>query len=203
MAKTTKKSGKGKTVTIPAIKLKMMTIKVRNIEGSSYISGRFSPEKFKKMLDTQMKKAKGAKEPRDPEADFKGSLYPMPNGKGYGIPAIAFKKAMVGACRYTDGMTMAKASGAFFVMGDLLPIHGSDPIMRADTVKNANGGTDIRFRGEFRQWDVMIPIRLNPNVISDEQIVNLLAHAGFHVGVGERRPERSGDQFGQFEIVTK
>jgi hypothetical protein len=45
-------------------------------------------------------------------------------------------------------------------------------------------------------------IQFNANVISAEQIVNLLTLAGFGVGVGEWRPERNGS-FGRFHVATE
>ncbi len=54
-------------------------------------------EKAKKQITDKKK--------RTPESEFRASLYPMPDGNGYGFPAIAFKSAAVDACSHIDGVT--------------------------------------------------------------------------------------------------
>lgn len=68
-------------------------------------------------------------------------------------------------------------------------------------VRIALGTADIRYRGEFREWSADLAIRFNASVLSAEQITNLFNMAGFGVGVGEWRPERSGS-FGMFHVAT-
>ena len=157
-------------------------------------------EKAKKSIrDKQQKKAATKKETRDPEAEFKSSLYPMPDGHGFGFPAVAFKSAAVDACSHVDGITKVVARGAFHINEALLKIEGDEPTMREDMVRLAMGVADLRFRGEFKQWKVTIPLRYNASVISTEQIVNLFNTGGFAVGIGEMRPARNGS-FGMFHV---
>jgi hypothetical protein len=73
--------------------------------------------------------------------------------------------------------------------------------MREDMVRVGMGTADIRYRGEFKQWFTTIAVKYNANVMSAEQILNLMQTAGFAVGVGEWRPERDG-QFGRFHVAT-
>lgn len=158
-------------------------------------------EKTKKgMLDKQMKKAAPKKEAKDPHAQYLASLYNMPDGKGYGFPSIGFKGAAVSACRFSDGVKMTEARGAFHVEGELVRIDGT-PNMREDMVRIGMGVADIRYRGEFKQWKATLKIRYNMNSLSPEQIVNLFNTAGFGVGVGEWRPEKNG-QMGMFHVLT-
>lgn len=193
-------------VDIPRPQIEILEVPI--IGTSPYISHKWSAKAKKQIEDKQQKKAKGAREKRDPKAEFLASMYEIPGKKGvYGIPARAFKQAMVDACRYGRGMSMAFAKGAFFVMGDLLTIKGSKPTMREDFVKvpPRTGGADIRYRGEFKEWSVVIQIRFNANLVSPEQIVNLVSIAGFHVGVGEWRPSspmKPGNN-GMFEVARK
>jgi len=74
--------------------------------------------------------------------------------------------------------------------------------MREDMVRVGMGTADIRFRGEVSDWSIDFIIEYNPTVISCEQILGLLDLAGFSVGIGEWRPQRSGD-YGRFKILTK
>lgn len=150
------------------------------------------------MLAKQMKRAAPAKAAKDPEQDFLDSLYPMPDGDGYGFPAIAFKAAMVRAGTYLD-LKMTFLRGAFHVPGELVRIEGT-PEPREDMVRVGMGTADIRYRGEFMPWAVDLPVSFNANVISHEQIANLLVTAGFSVGVGEWRPEKNGS-YGMWELA--
>jgi hypothetical protein len=45
-----------------------------------------------------------------------------------------------------------------------------------------------------------LDIQYNARAISQDQLLNLINLGGFSVGVGEWRPERSGD-FGRFRVV--
>ena len=166
---------------------------------SSLICHNWDEKAKKQIKDKQQKKAAAKKEKRDPEAEFQASLYPMPDGNGNGFPTIAFKSAAVDACSHIDGVTKVLARGAFHINGKLLKIEGDEPTMREDMVRLKMGSADLRFRGEFEQWKVIIPIRYNASVISTDQIVNLFNTAGFAVGVGEMRPARNGSS-GMFHV---
>jgi hypothetical protein len=184
-------------ITIPKIDVRQMEITL--IGDSPLICHRWSEKAKKEMLDKQMKKAKTAKTAKDPDADYKASLYSHPDG-GYGFPCVGFKAAAVGACRFSDGMKMTEARGAFHVVGELAKIDGT-PSMREDMVRIAMGTADIRFRGEFKTWKTTLLVSFNASAISPEQIVNLFNLAGFGVGVGEWRPEKDGS-YGRFHVAT-
>lgn len=167
---------------------------------SPLICHAWSDKAKKQMLDKQMKKGKQAKEAKDPEQDFRDSLYPLAYAGSYGFPAVAFKSAAVDACSHVDGVTKVEARGAFHIIGDMVKIDGT-PTPREDMVKISMGTADIRYRGEFREWRATIRIRYNANVLSPEQIVNLFNTGGFAIGVGEWRPQRDGS-FGMFHVAT-
>lgn len=146
------------------------------------------------MLDKQMGKTKIGREPKDPVADFNASRYTSTEGWD-GIPATAFKAAMVAACRLVDGLTMTLAKQLFFVVGDGFTAKGVDlvrlvgePTMREDMVRNDSGVADIRFRAQYWPWSAELTIRFNANLINHENIASLVALAGSSVGVCEWRP---------------
>lgn len=184
-------------IDVPRIDVRQMEITL--VGDSPLISHKWSDKAKKEMLDKQMKKAKTAKEAKDPEQDFRASLYVHPDG-GYGFPAVAFKAAAVSACRFTD-VKMTEARGAFHVNGELAQIEGGEPVMREDMVRIAMGTADIRYRGEFREWRTTLTISYNASALSPAQIVNLMNLAGFGVGVGEWRPEKDGP-YGRFHVAT-
>lgn len=187
------------------LKIEVPRIDVGHIEltligDSPLISHRWSDKAKKQMLDKQMKKAKEGKSAKDPERDYQESLYEHPEG-GYGFPCVAFKAAAVGACRFSDGIKMTEARGAFHVVGELAKIDG-EPSMREDMVRVGMGTADIRYRGQFEKWSVRLLISYNKAALSPEQIVNLFNIAGFGVGIGEWRPEKDGS-YGRFHVATQ
>lgn len=185
------------TITLPRLNIQRITIRV--IGDSPLIMHKWSDKAKRMMLDKQMKKAKAAKEAKDPEQDFRDSLYEHPEG-GYGFPAVAFKSSAVDACSHVDGITKVEARGAFHIVGDMVKVEG-EPTPREDMVRIGMGTADIRYRGEFREWAATLSVRYNASVLSAEQIVNLFNTAGFALGVGEWRPQRDGS-FGMFHVAT-
>jgi hypothetical protein len=189
------------TITLQPIK--RQTMRVRIVGDSPLICHRFGEKARKQMLDKQMKKAQQSKEAKVPEDDFEAARYMTADGRD-GFPAAGIKKAIANAFRFADGMKKVEINGALHVQPgiELVPIDGPKPVMREDTVKISMGTTDIRFRPEYRAWSMEFDIVFNGRAISPEQIVNLVNIAGFGIGIGDWRPERSG-QFGMFHVATE
>jgi len=199
------------TVKIPPLDIRTMEIKL--VGDSPVIFHRWSDKARKEMLGKQMKEAKQAKAAKDPWQDFCESLYwltPRPDkpteadveGATFGAPSVWFKSAAVDACSHVDGVTKVQARGAFHVNGEFVEMHGDGPYMREDMVRIAMGTADIRHRGEFHDWHVVVSVRYNASVLSAEQIINLFNVAGFATGCGEYRPSRDGS-FGMFHVATE
>jgi len=186
------------TVTLPPLQIE--TVNVTLIGDTPLIVHRWSEKAKKQMLDKQMKKASAGKEAKDPERDFRESLYVLEDGT-YGFPIIGFKAAAVTACTSIGSMTKVAARQAFHVDGEFAVIEGDEPQMREDMVRVGMGTADIRYRGEFKNWWTTISVKFNANVMSAEQILNLMQTAGFAVGVGEWRPEKDG-QYGRFHVAS-
>lgn len=173
-------------------------IRLRLVGTSPLIVHKWSEKAKKQMLDKQMKRASQGKAAKDPEQDYRESLYIRDDGS-YGFPAVAFKAAAVRAGTYCD-MKMVFLRGAFHVEGDLVHIEG-EPEAREDMVRVGQGTADIRYRPQFPKWATEVAITYNSRALAAEQIVNLFEIAGFAVGVGEWRPEKDG-QFGRFQVET-
>ena len=195
-------------ISIPEIKIG--TFEIMLTGESPLICHAWSEKAKKEMLDKQMKKAtKPGKEAKDPWIDFCDSLYwltPKPKyptendikNARFGFPAVAFKSAAVDTCIKGSDISKVAARGAFHIGTDMVEILGT-PTIREDMVRVGMGTADIRYRGEFREWKVIIPIRYNTNALSTEQIINLFNVAGFAVGIGEWRPQKDGS-FGMFRV---
>lgn len=198
------------TIIIP--KLQIETAIITLVGDSPLISHKWSEKAKREMLDKQMGKAKGKKEPKNPWNDFLDTLYwiterPNEIAEGdfdplreatFGFPTIAFKAAAVGACSHVSNITKVEARGAFHVNGELVEIEGT-PEPREDMVRVGMGTADLRYRAEFKDWAAQVEVRYNKNVLSLEQIVNLFNTAGFAIGVGEWRPEKDGS-YGMFHV---
>lgn len=202
-------------IELPPLNIGLMEVTL--IGDSPLIVHAWSAKAKKEMLDKQMKKAKGAKEAKDPKADFEASMYRLADG-GYGFPSVAFKNAAVTAGTSVAGLTKIAARQAFHILGDdadiegafegsksrvnLARIEGGEPTMREDMVRVGLGTADLRYRPEFAEWHTKLLVRYNANVLSEAQILNLLNVAGFAVGIGEWRPEKDG-QYGMFHVATE
>jgi hypothetical protein len=183
-------------IVLPALRIEVVQLML--VGDSPLIVHAWSEKAKRQMLDKQMKRAKQAKEAKDPEADYQACFYRTPTG-AYGFPAIGVKAAMVGACRFVE-MKMTEARGAFHIDEEMLTVIG-EPQLREDMVRVGMGTADIRYRPEFRKWRIPVAVKFNGNAISAEQIANLLNTAGFAIGIGEWRPERNGS-YGRFHVAS-
>lgn len=210
----TKATAPTSTMTIPPLLLAEMCVTL--VGDTPLIVHAWSEKAKKEMLDKQMKAAKAGKTAKDPQADYLSSLYVLPGDPpGYGFPTVAFKAAAVTACTSIDGVTKVAARQAFHILGELVDVpmvYGDgktmradlvriigEPEMREDMVRVGMGTADLRYRGQFWPWSVVLRIRWNTTTLSVQQILNLLNTAGFGVGIGEWRPEKDGTN-GMFHV---
>jgi len=176
-----------------------------------YVS-RTTEDSTKEANEIGSKQKRSARPVRDPHEEYLGSLYPLEDIEGYGFPAIAFKRAIIGACRQVSNLDMTMANRIIFVKAPhiskgfgCVKIDGK-PSAREDIVRlsGIDKPPDIRWRGEFKQWSTILEIEFNASVISLQGIYTLVRFAGKCEGIGESRPSsprKSGDN-GQFEIAN-
>lgn len=201
-------------IELPALRIGLMEVTL--VGDSPLIVHAWSHKAKKEMLDKQMKQPKGAKEAKDPRADYDASMYRLSDG-GYGFPSVAFKAAAVTAGTSVAGLTKVAARQAFHILGEDVDITGAfegsvsrvnlariagTPQMREDMVRVGMGTADLRYRAEFPTWYARVLVRYNQGVLSESQILNLLNTAGFAVGVGEWRPEKDG-AYGMFHVASE
>lgn len=185
------------------------------IRGSSpYVQHRFwkkvgMMQKHKEGSSAKTKKDRSA---RDFEDEAKQATYRTAEG-WHGIPATAFRSAMIDACRLV-GLTMTRAKLAVFVEADgidldegcpLVKITKGKPKTRIDGVRNETGVTDMRARPMWTDWQAKVRVKFDLDILSPTDATNLLARAGMQVGVGEGRPNSKkshGCGWGTFEIVN-
>lgn len=219
-----------KTEIVEIRPLNIKKINIRIVGDTPLIMHKWSEKAKKEMLDSQMGKSKGKKKaPKSPADDFIRSMYwlnnepeyvekaseeermaafeaAIDNGARFGFPATAIKQAAISAA-FRMGWTKDKMSvrGAFFIDSDengLVEIHSEPPVMREDAVK-ISLTSDLRYRGEFRNWYADITISYNENgQYTLENIINMINAGGYVCGIGEWRPERDG-QYGMFHVAVE
>lgn len=178
-------------------RIDLQRMKLRIVGDAPLITHAWSTKAKKMMLDKQMKRGTQAKAAKDPMQDYEESIYRLPDGRA-GFPANGIKASAIRGAKGL-GMVMVDMKSAFHIDGDLLPIEG-EPQPREDMVRVGRGTADIRYRAEFPEWSIDLPITYNARAISVEQIVAMLDAGGFGTGIGEWRPEKDG-QFGRFHVV--
>jgi hypothetical protein len=184
-------------------KIGAQTLRVPIIGTAPLIVHNWSEKAKRQMLDNQQGKKK-VKEIRDPHADYEASLYRIANEGGghdlYGFPVLAFKSATIGGARFYDkSVTMTMLRQCMFFKGvttkadpaQLVHING-EPHMREDVVR-VGQGTDLRYRGEFSEWSAELVITYVTSTLSQQSVLSLIDAGGMGVGVGEWRPQRSGE----------
>jgi len=187
-----------KATTLAPERIDVRRMKVRIVGDSPLIVHAWSTKAKTMILDKQMKKGTQAKEAKDPQRDYEESMYRCPDGTP-GFPAIGVKAAAIRGAKGL-GMVMSDSRAAFHIDGELLPIDGT-PQPREDMVRVGMGTADIRYRAEFPQWAIDLPVTFNARIVSPEQIVAMLDSGGFGTGIGEWRPEKDG-QFGRFHVES-
>lgn len=198
---------KTEQVVIPRIEPKIVEIEI--VGTTPLLVNAWSKKARQMMLDKQMRKAKTGREAKNPEKDYKASLYVSTDG-WTGVPAGGVKGCLVNSCRATDiPMTLAKrmifvrSQGVTAGGQGLVRIYG-DHQMHESMVRIDSGGTaDIRFRACYPKWSMKLEIEFLASVLSAEQVANLVELAGFVEGLAEHRPgspkSNTGDN-GRFRI---
>jgi len=167
---------------------------------SPYVQNKFSAKALEQMKNKQEAGStgkKGAKrEAKDFQAAYEGAIHKTKDG-WVGIPAPAFRNAMISACR-TVGFMMTRAKLSVFVEADGFDQNDGDPLVKIIKgkprytemfVRNETGVADIRPRPMWDEgWQAYIRVRFDADQFTLEDVSNLLARAGLQVGIGEGRP---------------
>ncbi len=188
-------------ITLKPIARRRMTFGIRGT--SPLIMHQWSEKAKREMRDKQQggKKTK-TREKREPEAEAKAATYVDDNGR-IGIPGMAFKSALVTAAHKDIGIEKTLVRKALFLVtkdsDKILPIEGSDPVVREDMVRVGMGSADMRYRPEFSEWTCQIELEVDSELLQRDDVLALVDRAGFGVGICEWRPEKGGE-YGRFEI---
>lgn len=189
------------------------------IKGTApFVQHKFS-EKAKEMMITTMttpkaeRKSKSTRPPRDFDEEYEQAQHKTEEG-WVGIPCVAFRAAMIDACR-TCGIVMTRAKMSLFVIPDGIDKAEGTPLVRlyskkapekhTGLVRLETGVADVRMRPMWREWAAKVTIEYDADMITGESVYNLLDRAGRQIGVGEGRPfskNSVGQGWGTFVVVT-
>ena len=153
---------------------------------------------------TTEKVGKTKKSVRVPQDDF-NACRRFVDVKGKKVDAFdpaGFKKGMVHAATYLDGMTKVAARGGFHVCPgvDLIPLTlESEPTLREDVVRPPMQAPQIRWRPQYTPWGCNIEVHYIESFLSGSDIFNLLNWAGRVSGMGENRPQKGGN-WGMYRV---
>jgi hypothetical protein len=189
---------------IRLIRIEERTAAIPIVGVTPVIPHRWSEKSLRLMREAQSgSKARAKHAPKVPEEEAEAATYRLPDGRP-GIPATAFKAAIVGACRLFDGISLVQAKQAFFVNGEgseqLVAIDGT-PTLREDTPRNATGVADLRYRYAYWPWRALLLVTFLPTVVDEASVVALVAAAGTG-GVGDWRPSAPKSLTGTFGRFT-
>lgn len=191
------------------------TIEVQ-IEGTSpLVINKFSAKAKEIMMATQMAgstaKSRKVREAKDFEELYNGARHISSEGWD-GIHAASFRNAAISACR-AAGFVMTKAKLAIFIEPDgfdaedmtpLVRITKGEPQMVVSPCRNASGVIDLRPRPTYFPWAATLRIQHDAGILTQTDVVNLMARVGMQVGIGEGRPDSkqsAGVGNGLFRLV--
>jgi len=205
-------------LTIPPPNMPTATFALRST--TPLVQNRFGAKAIQQMKDDQElggaeKKKRGKKihDPKDFDECYRDAMHVSTDG-WHGIPAPAFRTAMVTACK-TVGFVMELAKLSVFIEADgvgtdgtpLVRITKGKPVMDISPVRLGNGPaakTDLRARPMFNAWEAKVKIRWDADQLTLADIANLLSRVGLQVGLGEGRPaskNSAGLGYGLFDVV--
>lgn len=196
------------------------TAAFRIVGTAPYVQNRFGKKAMEIMKGIQeagsvSRKGK-KKEPKNFAALYQEAMHQVRDDTGgwCGIPASAFRAAMISACRVVDfKMTLGKLS--LFVEADgfdaegfpLVKITKGQPHHVEHAVRLQGTTTDIRVRAMWDPgWEAEVRIRYDADLFGLVDVANLLHRVGAQVGVGEGRPDSRtscGMGWGLFSVASE
>lgn len=186
-------------------KLDIGTIVVKIVGDSPYMPEPMDMavlEKYNKIKSKQ----NYAKDDISEEEKVKAKFY-YTGDEQYGVPARAIYNSMIRASSYLFDIKqggMRNIKEGVTLIGDVLPLKFKKQkiLTHWGRTSGMKGSPRKIMRNAFEDWSVEVTIQFNKANLSAEQIVNVLNWAGFHIGLGGFRKEKTGN-FGAFHLEFK
>lgn len=207
---------KAKEVVISAPNFQVAEFLIRG--DAPYVQNKFSNKVLQEMKAKQEAGStakKGAKrDAKDFNELYLAAMHESEDG-WRGIPATAFRNALISACRVV-GFAMTRAKLSLFCLADgfdkndrtpLVKFTKGKPHQHDQYVRNASGVADIRSQAMWEAgWEMVVKIKFDRDQFTLDDVAALLMRAGQQVGVGCGRPDSTdsaGLGFGTFQIVRQ
>jgi hypothetical protein len=193
--------------------IQRIRLHLRGMDGSPLVVHAFAEKAKNEIRQRQQKRARKAKEQRDPSSESDAAKYVNAHGDEC-VPVTAIKKAIISAASAFDDITKVGLRQALFVQPALYPSDSLVPIMRndgssavgtmrEDAVTIGQGTRGLAYRPEYPEWNLLVDVEFNPRLVSEEQLLALVDQAGWGVGICEGRPEKSSAlSWGRFRRQT-
>lgn len=175
-----------------------------------HIPHAFSESTGKELLFPAKKKSKAEKETtlkHKPLEEYRGCFYKRrPDDKGPTrllMPSRLIKAAISEVAKRMPGASASEVRQLVFVEGIYNDLYGVPEILMS-YVRNLDilRTPDIRTRPIMPLWACKVTIRHVLPHISADVLHNLVSAAGVLCGLGDGRPQKGNDVFGQYETVS-
>jgi len=188
--------------TINLKKLELGFLKVRILGSSPYMPEPMDMAVLERYNSIKAKKSY-TKDDIPEEEKVKAKFYYDEKGKP-GIPSRAFYNSMIRASSYLFEIKqggMRNIKEGVTVLGEVVPLKFKKQkiLTHWGRTSGMKGSPRKIMRNAFYEWEVTLEIQYNKANLSAEQIINVLNWAGFHIGVGGFRKEKTGN-FGAFTV---
>lgn len=212
MVTKSKQSVDSAQITVAAPNLRVADFRIRGT--APYVQNRFSSREREAMKWKQ--ENPGKKRPKvakDFQKCYEDAMHVSDEG-WHGIPAPAFRAAMIRACSLIPGLKMTEARMTVFVLPDGFDREDATPLVRitkgepqyVEHVMRVQMTTDVRARPMWSPgWESRVRIQWDADQFDLDSVANLLMRAGQQVGVGEGRPfsrTSGGMGWGTFEVCS-
>jgi len=142
---------------------------------------------------------------RDVNNEVKDAIHMTSTGK-IGFPLAGFKRGMMECTSFVGDKFFSKK----LVSGAVKILNGEDGLIpikyRRQDILQHNVGSNTKFTPQFHDWNCELEILYDANNITSQDIITLLNHSGFYVGVGAWRPKSGGGgsgEFGMYQVHSK
>ena len=130
-----------------------------------------------------------------------------------GIPAAAFRNALIDACRGA-GFVMTKAKMSLFCLHTGIDPREGTPLVRFEGepeypihhVRLESGVVSLVCRPMWKRWSATVRLRWDGDQFHMQDVAHLLMRAGMQIGIGEGRPyskKSAGMGWGTFELAMQ
>ena len=195
--------GKEKQVTIPEPKIKYVNIKIQGV--TPLLQEKMDP-RVAELYDKKKAKKLYDEDTRSEEEKVGDKIHYTPDGN-IGYPSAGILRGMLDVAPRINGPRAApfktEIRQAVGFLEDVIPLdyEKQDTATHIGITSGRTRAPRLIIRPQFHNWSATLKICYNEDIISLEQLINLINWAGFHCGLGGFRRSCNGN-FGQYKVVS-